>query len=242
MRDIFRKINGFYQRWKKDICIVLGVIVLGIWVLGLENFLLASLAFAAIYGDILKNRWAGPRLGLIIQQNKGHFTYFNVNDGTDRPMKQLAIFYHMKLVNARKHVPAKKVRVLMSGSFKKQKDGSFLKGPLGGPIQMQWVPAELHNLDPFPTVMQTRSVDLGYLGEGSMYFVPGITWRPNNFQGNVARNQVVRYTFDIDAENFTSKQPFCVEVSWDGRWEPDIDEMTKHLLVKEIEYGSWAEN
>ncbi|MCF8098441.1 MAG: hypothetical protein K9K65_11410, partial [Desulfarculaceae bacterium] len=107
-------------------------------------------------------------------------------------------------------------------------------------IQMNWVPAEMHRLDPFPTVTLPRSVDLGHLAEHEDHFVPGIFWTPNNFDGFVRKNETVRYTFEIDAENFASKEPFCVEISWDGFWVIDANEMNNHLVVKVVEYGDWA--
>ena len=39
----------------------------------------------------------------------------------------------------------------------------------------------------------------------------------------------------IQAENFTSQKMFVIEISWDGDWEADLDQMEKHLVVKEID-------
>jgi hypothetical protein len=56
---------------------------------------------------------------------------------------------------------------------------------------------------------------------------------PNNFRGSIAGGEAKRVTLVASAHNGRS-EPLVVEVSWDGTWSAELDEMQRHLVIKEI--------
>lgn len=57
---------------------------------------------------------------------------------------------------------------------------------------------------------------------------------PNDFPGLVRKGESVRYSLEIEADNFSSAVPYVFEVSWDGEWYDDSEAMAKHLTIRQV--------
>ena len=56
---------------------------------------------------------------------------------------------------------------------------------------------------------------------------------PNNFLGYITAGEAMRVTLVASAHNGNS-EPLVLEVSWDGRWSAELDEMQRHLVIKPV--------
>jgi hypothetical protein len=83
-------------------------------------------------------------------------------------------------------------------------------------------------------ISEEQVVDFGCIPEKEKFFRPVLYWYPNDFDGFVRKDEVVRYCLAIVADGFTQKKHKVFEVAWDGRWSDDLEEMNKHLIIQEI--------
>jgi len=82
-----------------------------------------------------------------------------------------------------------------------------------------------------PMVVRNQPADLGVLGKDADAFRPLPYFAPAYFNGDVAKDQSILYVVEVEAENFVPTDPVFIEVSWDGQWSEDPEEMRKHLRV-----------
>jgi hypothetical protein len=182
-----------------------------------------AVAIVAIWGDWIKARVAGPQIALALKDTKGDLTLRN--DGTRE------IYYHVIVRNCRRWSPASSVRVLVVGLAKRRPDGSYFAEPLVAPLQLTWAFPTFHEL--FPTIADSDTCDFGAIDERSGRFRLSTYITPNNFRGHIGGGEAMRVTLTASAHNGRS-EPLVVEVSWDGAWSADLDEMQRHLVVKPI--------
>ncbi len=183
-----------------------------------------SVAILAIWGDKIRAAIAGPKLELKLRDIRGDLTF--------RANQKRTIYYHLQLTNKRKWSPAKYVRVLVTGIAKKRPDGTYFPEPLPIPVQLTWAIPQFHEL--LPTIATNDVCDLGFLDEDAQRFNLSLYVVPNNFRGYVESGQSMRVSIVTSAHNYQSKSPFVLEVAWDGTWSSDMDEMQRHLVIKEV--------
>lgn len=179
----------------------------------------------AIWGDKIRSHIAGPKLEFELHDPEG--------DPTERQNGTRTIYYHVKIKNKRHWAPARRVRILCNSiSRKPLSRGSFVQEPLVIPVQLTWAFPTFHEL--LPTIVKEDVCDLGYLDEGSDQFKLSLYVYPNNFRGFINADETMRVSLIATADNFTSKSPYVLEISWDGKWSPYLDDMQKHLVIKEV--------
>jgi len=189
-----------------------------------------AVAVMAIWGDWIRTHIAGPKLQLSLRAD-GFRT-----PRTDGVKSWNAIFFHLLVSNGRTWSPAEAVRVMVVGIARRRPDGSYIAEPLIAHFQLTWAFPEFHEL--FPTIAErSETCDLGFLdGPAAQQFRLSTYIKPSTFPGYVARSDAVRVTLVASAHNGQSR-PLIVEISWDGTWSEDLQEMEKHLVVKEIKIG-----
>jgi hypothetical protein len=183
-----------------------------------------AVSILAIWGDKIRACIAGPKLEFVLYNAHG--------DLTTRQDGKRTIYYHIKIKNKRQWAPARRVRILCTAISKKAPDGSFVQEPLTVPVQLTWAFPTFHEL--LPNIATDDVCDLGYLNEASEQFMLSLYIYPNNFRGFISANTTMRIGLIASADNFTSKTPYVLEISWDGEWSSNLDEMRKHLVVKEV--------
>jgi hypothetical protein len=184
-----------------------------------------AVAILAIWGPSIKTRIAGPRLEISLRDSRG--------DLNVRADKKATIYYHLSVRNLRAWSPAEAVRVLVVSVAKRRADGSYFPEPIVAPLQLMWAFPGSH--EQFPTIAAIpETCDFGYLEEGSGLFRLSTYIVPNNFRGHIARGDAMQVRVIVAAHNSRSVKPLLIEISWDGEWSTDLDEMQRHLVIKEI--------
>ena len=179
----------------------------------------------AIWGDWIKAHIAGPRIALSLRDTHG-----DLNVTTDG---KRTIYYHLNVRNRRSWSPARAVRVMVEGVSKRRPDGSYFPDPVVTPLQLTWAFPGFHEM--FPTItVATETCDFGYVEEQSGRFQLSTYIAPNNFKRFIASGEAMRVIIVASAHNGQSESPFEVEVSWDGQWSTDLNEMQRHLVIKDV--------
>lgn len=183
-----------------------------------------TVAILAIWGEKVRAAIAGPKLELKLRDARGDLTF--------RANQKRTVYYHIKLTNKRRWSPAKRVRVLVTGIEKRRPDGTYFPEPLIAPLQLTWVSPQFHEL--LPTIATSDVCDLGFLDEDAQRFTISLYDVPNNFRGYVEPGQSMRVSIVASAHNYESKSPLALEISWDGMWSSDMDELQRHLVIKGV--------
>ena len=180
------------------------------------------IAALAIWGDHLRAWLWRPMLTLEEPDEKGHFTF----DSNGRRLW----YCHLIVRNRRPWCPARNCRVLLRAASRRGPDGRYDK-----PIQLYSVLQFMWSFPSFtpltPMVVRNQPADLGVLGKDADAFRPLPYFAPAYFNGDVAKDQSILYEVEVEAENFVPTDPVFIEVSWDGQWSEDPEEMRKHLRV-----------
>lgn len=188
-------------------------------------FFTVILAAIAIWGETIRRRLFPPNLVLSEHNFEGDFVTMQ---GGKRH-----VYYHLKIVNTHKWSPAQKVRVLFEAYSRRKADGvTFQQESLVIPIQLYWSFIKFHEL--LPAVGPDRYIDIGYLVEGEDYFYVSLLTIPGNFNGFVRAKETLRFKIVATADNLTKTEPLYLEVSWDGEFHFDKEEMLKHLVIKKV--------
>ena len=114
--------------------------------------------------------------------------------------------------------------------FQPAADGSWVDRSFSGPLQLTWQFPQFH--DQFPSISSFDVSDLGYIQSGKQFILSPYVF-PNNFKGVVAANQSIRVEALAVADNGQSK-PILIEISWNGNWSDETEEMSRHLVVKDV--------
>jgi hypothetical protein len=182
-----------------------------------------SVAVLAIWGDWFRSMLAAPRLELRLRDRRGNLTLRG--DGTS------TVFYHLIVNNRRRWAPATHVRILLTRYEKRLPDGRYLPEPLVAPLQLTWAFPQFHEL--LPTIATTDTCDLGFLDQGAEQFHLSLYISPNNFAGFLRPGDAMRVHLVARADN-AETEPLMIEIAWDGQWSQDMDQLQRHLTVREI--------
>ena len=188
---------------------------------GLVAFGTVAVAVLAIWGDWLRSKLAPLSLILVEHTPRGDPALFST--GTR------VMFYHLKVVNRRRWLPAQNCRVMLMGFSRRDPSGMFQPLSLSVPQQFVWAPAE--STPPSITLLKEQVLDFGFIQENDDKFIPRLYGTPYNFQGHVRANEAVRFQLQMEALNFISPL-YSVEVAWDGVWSFDPETMRHHLTVR----------
>jgi hypothetical protein len=184
-----------------------------------------AVAILAIWGDSIRARFVGPKLSLVPHNNlKGEVVPL-----TNRPR---AIYYHLKVVNARKTVSATNCRVLLNKIWRRIPNGAFQEVKFAVPLTFVWAPAEI--TPPYITLVKEHHLDFCRVCEGEHNILPLLLSYTNNFQGLVQANEVVRFWLEIVGDNFVSPNLQIFEVAWNGQWSDNLDIMSQNLQIQEV--------
>jgi hypothetical protein len=183
-----------------------------------------AIAILAIWGEKIRNYFASPRLEFSLYNARGDLTTWQNG--------KKVIYYHLKIKNKRQWAPARRVRILCTAISKRAPDGSFLPERLIIPVQLKWPFPD--RSDSLKNIIKEEICDIGFLEEHAKEFKLALYIYPNNFQGTISANEAMRIDLIASAENFESKSPYSLEIVWDGKWSPDINEMQRHLVIKEF--------
>ena len=186
-----------------------------------------AVAVLAIWGERLRAHIVPLKLAIQPHNLTGTLTRFT----NGHPV----YYYHLKVVNESRLRPGKDCRTLLVGVARKGQDGSFTPELMPVPLQFQWAPAEF--TPPQVTIARYQVLDLGRimkpaLGQGPPpVFEPTLYTMPFDFKGLVRPGECVRYSLEIEADDYLSESPVVVEVSWKDGWSNDPAKMATNLTI-----------
>jgi hypothetical protein len=183
-----------------------------------------AVAVLAIWGEWFREKLGmTPKLQLRVRDSKGNLT--------SRADGRRVIYYHLIVENKRSWALAKGVQVMITGIWRRAAGGNFKAEDLAARLPLTWQFPQFNPVS--PNIRESKICDLGFIVEGDNQFRPSLYIHPNNFKGYVGANDAVRFGLEIRADNFTSKSPHIVEVSWDGEWTDDLEKMSMHLDISD---------
>jgi len=197
-----------------------------IWSLLLEAFIavgLFSVVLIALFGDWIRNKLFPAQLDIEILDKNGELT---VMDNGHK-----VIYYHIHVVN-KKSVVVKNCMLYLKSIQKLEAGGNFVDIPVSVPPRYIWSPAE--TTPEVVDIINSHTADFGYIMDSSTVFKPTVTPILNSFRGNLEHHETFRYLIQIVAENYNPTHLFGIEVTWDGLWPENLEEMHKHLIIKRI--------
>jgi hypothetical protein len=183
-----------------------------------------ALAILAVYGDCIRSWLTGPRLSLVIADAKP--SPFPTAQGEPR------WYWFLKVVNSRPSASATNCVVQLKTLSRRLSNGDFADIRLAYSLVLYWPPREFTAWT--KTVRQNEPVDFGYVAKGSSRFAPSARAYPLNFAGFLEPNGTMRYGFEIVSDQFVSPTLHEFEVSWDGEWTDDVDDMANHLKIRQL--------
>jgi hypothetical protein len=83
-------------------------------------------------------------------------------------------------------------------------------------------------------VLDESRCDFGCVKEFEQVFRPVTVLVPNNFKGVVGKGECFRYEVVATGQNVLSPAPTVFEVSWDGQWTTNQEDMQRHLVIREV--------
>jgi len=165
-----------------------------------------------------------PQLILKLESSRGQLSFFNTG--------ARSFFYHGRVTNKKKNNPANNVRVLLVRAEKKYSDGKFIPANQFVPSQFAWAPKEISPSS--PTISDYKIFDLFNIPEKGVEIRPSLYSTPNNFEGIIFKGETVRWYLEMHADNYYSKKPSIIEISWNGRWVEDQQQMGDYLKVIQL--------
>jgi hypothetical protein len=214
----------------------------------------ALATIASIAGLIWAIKWAirSPKLRLSLLDSRGDPTRFG--DSRDAPP---AFFYHLRIRNIRKliatNVRVKVIRLLKHSELERVNVAFESEGYQQNPLYLIWAAQP----SPKPYLIDVLGLDeeacnLGYVTEQECVFKidaldparsgQNFKWPPN-FQGFLTgkeiRDNKTKETMRVElvalAENARSRSnTLCLNITWDGQWHSEAEEMQKHLVVSTV--------
>jgi len=184
---------------------------------------LFTISLIALFGGWIRKKIFPASLAVEILDKNGELTI--LDNG------QRVIYYHLRIIN-RKPVIVQKCRVFLKKIQKLNASGQFEDIPLSVPPRYFWTPSETspEGVD----IVMEKIVDFGYIIDNGKDFKPTVTPILNSFKGNLSIHDTYRYYIETVAENYHPRKFTCVQVSWDGKWTEDLNDMHEHLVIKII--------
>jgi len=180
------------------------------------------LAIIALWGHIIKGRWLGPKLKIALKDQKGNKSEFS--DGV------ISRYFHLRVFNERHAAPAHNVRVVIKNIYRPKADGTMCLSPLSGRIQLAW---QYQGSNPqFQTIGAESSCDLGYLRQNEPFKLSTL-YQSISFDGTVKAGEKIIVDL-LALSDETESNVLKIEISWDGSWSNDSDEMVNHLVLRPI--------
>lgn len=183
-----------------------------------------AVCILAIWADYFRNIFASAKLKIIFQNTDGHFI--------DNRKGSIELIYHLKVINERKWVLSKNTRVVLDSIYRMNQNGDFIITKLNLKTSFHWSPYPL--LPNLINIVDQHEFDFGILYQEHKLFIPSVHFEPLGSNLRIGPNETVRYDLRIESENYYSEKPFIVEVTWNGMFSQDAQEMKRNITFKQI--------
>ncbi len=184
--------------------------------------LLLFVVIMSIFATQIRNRIRPGKIDVEILDKNGELT---VLDNGHR-----VVYYHLRVIN-RGTTIVRNCRAILK-KIKRLENGEFINVPFSVLPGYIWSPAETS--PEMVDILTDRIADFGYVIDSSTEFKPTVTPILNSFKGNLKHNETFRYYIEIVAENYRARDLVCIEVTWDGVWPDDLNDMHNHLKIQKV--------
>ena len=144
----------------------------------------------------------------------------------------MAIYFCLHVENRRSWAMAKNCKVILRAVHRRVPNGAFYREPLTVPLQYQWPPG-LYGVSEMQNIKQDAVLDFGRIAEGGEKFEPALRGESSNFNVFSKENEVVRYSLQIVADNFTAQKFQVFEVEWNG-YSANVEDMRQSQKMRPI--------
>ena len=186
-------------------------------------------ALIAIFHEWFKTKLTPPKLSLELCNDSDLNEWKGGTINTGR-----VLFYHLKVINHKKNIPARNCAVLLKEISHQLPNGKFQRKQFNYPLQLKWAPGNDMPLLITVNKVSPQTVDFGYLNENSDKFTLSLVWTPYNFDGYVLADKPIRFYFQVVADNYVSSKLDGIQVSWNGRWSENPTIMNRNLIIEKI--------
>lgn len=182
-----------------------------------------AVCIIALWADYFRNLFASPKLKIVFQNIDGELIENNTQ-----------LIYHLKVINERKWALARNTRVVLHSIHRKNENGNYIATKLNIKTSFKWSPYPIAPY--YIDLLDEHEFDFGILYKDEKTFQPCTHFTPVSLHPEIQANQTVRYDIRVIADNYYSKKPFIIEVTWNGKFSIDIKEMKKNINFLKIKY------
>jgi len=210
------------------------------WVLGLVfDGLVAlgtiGLAIVAVFQDRIRDRLARPRVRIKPHPGK-HCLKCPLRNlaGDEIP----AYWFGLAVTNEKPSRPARECTVLLEDMYRwNQTNHRWERNQPPIPYPYIWAPG--HLMRSSVTIRRTEVFDFGKIikqpTSAEPEFMPELLYRANSYDPALRQGQTGLYVLRVEAEHLAQGLRQVWQVSWDGIWNDDENEMGKHVEMIEID-------
>ncbi len=192
----------------------------GVWVQVAYAVITLLIFVAAVWGDLLRRRWAGARLAVCVNNPAGVL----VPRGNGRRVW----FFHLRVRNRRRYSTGVATVTVTKLEYCNER-GVFVPEVFPGPLPLLWAYSEVYGVQ--RTVGAEAVCDLGFIDEGASAFVLALAVRPNNVTGAIQRGQVARVHLVAEVDGYPQRESCVLEISWNGEWSDDAASMFANVKI-----------
>ncbi len=186
------------------------------------TFVLAAIALAiAVWGEPLRRWSVRPLLTLDMEEPAWNWTQ------DDRG----GWYYLLKVSNKRETHPATNVRINLIGTDTLEKSGKWHQTQFSGPVQVSWRWPK--STSRYITVGPEQYATIFSFIDGEKYGTVNLIDPPLNTLTRYGAGWTTRFYFQA-ASDYGKSNTVIIEVSWDGKWSNDLEEMKGHFAVNRI--------
>jgi hypothetical protein len=182
-----------------------------------------SAVLVALFNVSIKKIFTPAKLNVQVLDKNGELTILDNGHHV--------VYYHLRVINERS-VIVRNCRIFLKKMQKRQADGQYLDIPFSVPPRYIWSPSETS--PEAVDIVTEKVIDFGYIIDSAKEFKPTVTPILNSFKGSLRQDESFRYYIEIIAENYRPRKLIGIEVTWDGNFPEDLNEMYKHLMIKMI--------
>ncbi|MCF8146251.1 MAG: hypothetical protein K9N21_20275 [Deltaproteobacteria bacterium] len=190
-------------------------------VVGIAGALATFLAvMVALFGEKIRQLWSSPKLQVRLFEPSV----------TPNNAGVKGWYYLLQVSNQSRSNPAANVRVLLSKIERKAPDGFWVEEPFSGPVQVMWRWPQF--MAQYQTIGPPQIATFACVHQNEKEISLRSYWFPNNMRRSILPGEAVRLSF-VAASDVSESDVRSVDISWDGKWTEDREEMKKNLRIVE---------
>ena len=184
----------------------------------------------ALFGDNIKVFFFPLKLKIRLRNSIGEFTFIvsKANAfGKELEMEQNARYFHLVISNKAKYSISNQTQVFLQRIEQLNEDGK-IEIKWTGEVPMQWMHQSIYPIA--RTIGQDAICDLCYVTDRFFKLLPIIS--PNNLATEYHSSTII---LTLQAKGNEGVSPILkIKIEWDGIWDRDDTEMSKHFIIKDI--------